>query len=56
MTSRLESNHNAQDSLNTYRGYAGLPPLVGLETMEGAQQKGLTFAESVARLSDSIGR
>lgn len=33
-----------------YRGYAGLPPLVGLHTMEEAQAKGLTVAESVARL------
>ncbi|MGC2164081.1 MAG: hypothetical protein WA634_19440 [Silvibacterium sp.] len=34
----------------SYRGYAGLPPLVGLHTMEEAQIKGLTVAESVARL------
>ncbi len=34
----------------TYRGYAGLPPLVGLHSMEEAQTKGITVAESVARL------
>ena len=33
-----------------YRGYKGLPPLVGLHTMEEAQIKGLTVAESVGRL------
>ncbi len=30
--------------------YAGLPPLVGLETMAGATSKGLPIAEAVARL------
>lgn len=36
--------------LDTYRGYAGLPPLVGLHSMSEATTKGLTVAESVARL------
>jgi len=50
MTSTLGSKDSEQNSSSTYRGYAGLPPLVGLETMEGALKKGLTVAESVARL------
>jgi len=37
-------------SLEGYRGYAGLPPLVGLHTMQEAVSKGLTIAESVSRL------
>lgn len=37
-------------SLEHYQGYAGLPPLVGLQTMADATTKGLTVTESVARL------
>ncbi len=40
----------AQNGLEEYRGYAGLPPLVGLETMTEAITQGLTVAESVTRL------
>jgi len=42
-----------QDSstqIDYYKGYAGLPPLVGLESMREAVTTGLTVAESVARL------
>ena len=34
----------------SYRGYAGLPPLVGLQSMSEAVAKGITVAESVGRL------
>jgi hypothetical protein len=34
----------------SYRGYAGLPPLVGLETMSDGFRKGMPVAESGARL------
>jgi hypothetical protein len=37
-------------SLKSYRGFAGLPPLVGLHTMDAASTTGLTVGESVARL------
>ena len=50
MTSRDGLEDNTQNPLVTYRGYAGLPPLVGLQTMAEAVTKGLTVAESVARL------
>lgn len=33
-----------------YRGYMGLPPLVGLHSIDDAATRGLTVAESVARL------
>ena len=36
--------------LESYRGYAGLPPLVGLHAMSDAATRGLTVAECVARL------
>lgn len=36
--------------LESYRGYAGLPPLVGLHSMADAVTAGLTVAECVARL------
>ena len=49
--------HKSQDSappqdtsLNSYQGFAGLPPLVGLHTMDAAATTGLTVGESVARL------
>lgn len=35
---------------DSYRGYAGLPPLVGLQTMRDATTIGLTVNESVERL------
>lgn len=35
---------------DSYAGYAGLPPLVGLESMREAISTGLTVAQSVARL------
>src|SRR5665213_26954 len=50
MTSRDGLEDNTQNPLVTYRGCAGLPPLVGLQTMAEAVTKGLTVAESVARL------
>jgi hypothetical protein len=34
----------------SYKGFAGLPPLVGLHTMDEAAATGLTVSESVARL------
>lgn len=37
-------------SLDAYTGYAGLPPLAGLETMREACTTGLTVSESVSRL------
>ena len=37
-------------SADGYRGYAGLPPLVGLLTMEDAIATGLTVTESVNRI------
>ena len=37
-------------TLESYRGYAGLPPLVGLQSMQEAVTKGITVAECVARL------
>lgn len=36
--------------LKSYKGYAGLPPLVGLHSMTEATTVGLTVAECVARL------
>ncbi len=36
--------------LDSYMGFAGLPPLVGLEPMSEAATTGLTVTESVARL------
>ena len=37
-------------NLLTYRGYGGLPPLVGLSTMHEAATRGLPIAEGVDRL------
>lgn len=37
-------------SVDSYSGYAGLPPLAGLETMREACTTGLTVSESVSRL------
>ena len=50
MASGQAPEGNMQDRLVAYRGYAGLPPLVGLETMAQAVTQGLTVAESVERL------
>lgn len=38
------------ESLTEYRGYQGLPPLVGLLTMEEAATKSLTVAQAVDRM------
>jgi hypothetical protein len=38
------------ESLAEYRGYQGLPPLVGLLTMEEAATKGLSVAQAVDRM------
>jgi hypothetical protein len=40
----------AEVFLEDYSGYAGLPPLAGLETMREACTTGLAVAESVSRL------
>jgi len=45
-----DSGSPAAVSIDTYRGYAGLPPLAGLHSMVEAATKGLTVTESVARL------
>jgi hypothetical protein len=37
-------------SVSTYKGFAGLPPLVGLQSIDEAMTKGLTVEESVRRL------
>jgi hypothetical protein len=37
-------------SVDSYRGYAGLPPIVGLESMREATTTGLTVAQSVTRI------
>ena len=50
MTSRSRREENPQNPPETYLGYANLPPLVGLQTMAEATTKGLTVADSVARL------
>src|SRR6185437_3553436 len=41
---------SARVSVNSYSGYAGLPPLAGLETMQEACTTGLSVSESVNRL------
>ena len=40
----------AKVSLDSYQGYAGLPPLVGLMSIKDAATKGLTVTESADRL------
>ena len=42
--------HTPRRFTDSYRGFAGLPPLVGLHTMDEAAATGLTVGESVARL------
>lgn len=44
------ANEELKGFLESYCGYAGLPPLVGLHSMSEAATRGLTVAESVARL------
>ena len=47
------TSHKSETSridLDSYRGYAGLPPLVGLHSMAEAATTGLTVAECVGRL------
>jgi hypothetical protein len=40
----------AQVTVDSYSGYAGLPPLVGLHSMRQATSRGLAVTESVARV------
>lgn len=40
----------ARATVDTYTGYAGLPPVVGLQTMREATTTGLNVTQSVARL------
>jgi hypothetical protein len=42
--------HAENPSVDSYRGYAGLPPLAGLLTMREATTAGLTVTESVERI------
>lgn len=42
--------HPAHTAVDSYSGYCGLPPLVGLHSMREATKTGLTVAESLARL------
>ncbi len=42
--------HAGHVSIDNYAGYAGLPPLAGLETMHAACTTGMTVSESVRRL------
>ena len=44
------SRSNQHAPAESYRGYAGLPPLVGLSTMHDATVTGLTVTESVERI------
>lgn len=50
MKGNEQSHPNANSQMCPYRGYKGLPPLVGLLAMEDAVNKGLTVHESVQRL------
>ncbi|HXE14519.1 MAG TPA: hypothetical protein VN633_20500 [Bryobacteraceae bacterium] len=50
MTENNSSEISVPSFLSKYRGFAGLPPLVGLHSMEEAMTKGLTVQESVDRL------
>jgi hypothetical protein len=49
MTQQQPSTH-PQNGAQSYQGYAGLPPLVGLHSMTEALSKGLPVEEVVARL------
>jgi hypothetical protein len=50
MSEAKNPQHTPAATADSYTGYAGLPPLVGLESMRDAITHGLTVAESVARL------
>jgi hypothetical protein len=50
MSNAERLRHSQKHLADTYTGYAGLPPLVGLHPMFEATTKGLTVAESVSRL------
>ena len=45
-----QKSNGSRSKISAYRGYRGLPPLVGLQTMQEATSRGLTVAASVARL------
>lgn len=49
VTQQSLNNEQMRGCVAPYSGYAQLPPLVGLESMEEATTRGLTVAESVAR-------
>jgi hypothetical protein len=44
------SNSNRETNIDQYKGFRGLPPLVGLMTVKRAAIEGITVAESVERL------
>jgi hypothetical protein len=44
------SQHPTNISIDSYRGYDGLPPLAGLLSMQEAATKGLSVSDSVERL------
>jgi hypothetical protein len=50
MTKVKQAQRTSQASVDSYTGFAGLPPLVGLHSMREATTIGLTVAESVSRL------
>lgn len=50
MTQGTSAEQETASRIASYRGYGGLPPLVGLEPLHEALTKGLTVHESVARL------
>ena len=50
MTQAKHPEPSQQVSVDSYTGFAGLPPLVGLHSMREATTTGLTVAESVTRL------
>src|ERR1700739_1281850 len=50
MTQAKLSQHSLRIPLDSYLGFAGLPPLVGLHPMGEAAKTGWTVTESVARL------
>ena len=50
MTPDSIQEHPSESRLDSYTGYAGLPPLVGLESMREAIERGLSVSESVSRL------
>lgn len=50
MTEGNTLQNPSRASIDSYAGFCGLPPLVGLQSMSEATTVGLTVAESVARL------